>query len=93
MDFIGKIRESYNEKIDLKMARMFANHIMMLQAKQGLTYETVGDLFGKYAEQLLKQKEESVLDFIADNEGWEEKRDYYAEKLGVKLRYKSITNK
>lgn len=28
-----------------------------------------------------------VLDMISSNEGWEESRDFYAKKLGLKLKY------
>ena len=36
----------------------------------------------------IKLKEIETLDFISKNEGWEESRDYYAEKLGLPLKYK-----
>lgn len=36
----------------------------------------------------IENAKQEVLDYIALGEGWEETRDFYAEKLGLTVKYK-----
>ena len=46
------------------------------------------DQIEDFLEKAIEETKRLTLDVIADGEGWEDSRDYYAEILGVPLKYK-----
>ena len=68
-------REEFDKKFPLLEVETFGG-------VEELT-EDVKDFLDSAIEKAVKQ----ALDMIAENEGWEESRDFYAKKLGLKTIY------